>query len=89
MVNLDDPKEFFRVIVDPNLQEFYANEGDLRLGVNSIVTLDALVAYYTKKTAGKAEPVQKAKCAGKTKSFERHLRADRTHIGSSGIQQRL
>jgi len=42
MVNLDDPKEFFRVIVDPNLQEFYANEGDLRLGVNSILTLDAL-----------------------------------------------
>jgi hypothetical protein len=31
MVNLDDPKEFFRVIVDPNLQEFYAKEGDLRL----------------------------------------------------------
>jgi hypothetical protein len=44
MVNLDDPKEFFRVIVGPNLQEFYANEGDLRLGVNSILTLDALVS---------------------------------------------
>jgi hypothetical protein len=43
MVNLDDPKEFFRVIVGPNLHEFYANEGDLRLGVNSILTLDALV----------------------------------------------
>jgi hypothetical protein len=47
MVNLDDPKEFFRVIVDPNLQEFYANEGHLRLGVNSILTLDALVARTT------------------------------------------
>jgi hypothetical protein len=41
MVNLDDPKEFFRVIVD--LQEFYANEGDLRLAVNSLLTIDALV----------------------------------------------
>ena len=42
MVNLDDPKEFFRVIVEPNLWEFYAKEEDLRLGVNSILTLDAL-----------------------------------------------
>jgi len=90
MVNLDDPKEFFRVIVDPNLQEFYANEGDLRLGVNSILTLDALVGVlHQENCRKKAEPVQKAKCAGKTKSFERHLRANRTHIGSSGIQQRL
>jgi hypothetical protein len=35
MVNLDDPKEFFRVIVGPNLQEFYANEGDLRVKSDS------------------------------------------------------
>ena len=46
MVNLDDPKEFFRVIVEPNLWEFYAKEEDLRLGVNSILTLDALALLW-------------------------------------------
>ena len=66
MVNLDDPKEFLRVIVDPNLREFYANEGNLRLGVNSVLTLMRWLAYYTKKTAGKAELVQ----ITKTRSFE-------------------
>jgi hypothetical protein len=54
MVNLDDPKEFFRVIVDPNLQEFYANEGDLRLGVNSILTLDALVGLIHQENCRKS-----------------------------------
>jgi hypothetical protein len=53
MVNLDDPKEFFRVIVDPNLQEFYAKEGDLRLGVNSILTLDALVGVIHQENCRK------------------------------------
>jgi hypothetical protein len=54
MVNLDDPKEFFRVIVDPNLQEFYADEGDLRLGVNSILTLDALVGVLHQENRRKS-----------------------------------
>jgi hypothetical protein len=54
MVNLDDPKEFFRVVVDPNLQEFYANEGDLRLGVNAILTLDALVGVLHQENRRKS-----------------------------------
>ena len=54
MVNLDDPKDFFRVIVDPNLQEFYANEGDLRLGVNSLLTLDALVGVLHQENCRKS-----------------------------------
>jgi hypothetical protein len=54
MVNLDDPKEFFRVIVDPNLREFYADEGDLRLGVNSILTLDALVGVLHQENRRKS-----------------------------------
>jgi hypothetical protein len=54
MVNLDDPKEFFRVIVDPNLQKFYADEGDLRLGVNSILTLDALVGVLHQENRRKS-----------------------------------
>jgi hypothetical protein len=54
MVNLDDPKEFFRVIVDANLQEFYADEGDLRLGVNAILTLDALVGVLHQEICRKS-----------------------------------
>jgi hypothetical protein len=53
MVNLDDLKEFFRVIVGPNLQEFYADEGNLRLAVNSILTLDALVGVLHQENCRK------------------------------------
>ena len=54
MVNLDDPKEFFQIIVDPNLQQFYADEGDLRLGVNSLLTLDALVGVLHQEKCRKS-----------------------------------
>jgi len=54
MVNLDDPKEFFRVIVDPNLQAFYADEGNQRLGINSILTLDALVGVFHQENCRKS-----------------------------------
>jgi hypothetical protein len=54
MINLDEPKEFFQVIVDPNLQAFYANEGDLRLGVNAILTLDALVGVLHQENRRKS-----------------------------------
>jgi hypothetical protein len=54
MVNLDDPKEFVRVIVGPNLEKFYADEGDLRLAVNSILTLDALVGVLHQENCRKS-----------------------------------
>jgi hypothetical protein len=54
MVNLDDPKEFFRVIVGPNLQDFYADEGNQRLGINSILTLDALVGVLHQENRRKS-----------------------------------
>jgi hypothetical protein len=60
MVNLDDPKEFFRVIVEPNLQEFYAKEGDLPLGVNSILTLDALVGVIHQENCRKIMEADRA-----------------------------
>jgi len=73
MVNLDDPKEFFRVIVDPNLQEFYANEGDLRLGVNSLLTLDALVGVLHQENCRKSGAGPKGKVRGQDEEFRETL----------------
>jgi hypothetical protein len=75
MVNLDDPKEFFRVIVDPNLQEFYANEGDLRLGVNSILTLDALVGVLHQENCRKTGAGPKDKVREEDEQFRDTLAA--------------
>jgi hypothetical protein len=75
MVNLDDPKEFFRVIVDPNLQEFYADEGDLRLGVNSILTLDALVGVLHQENCRKNGAGPKDKVRGEDEHFRDALAA--------------
>jgi hypothetical protein len=76
MVNLDDPKEFFRVIVDPNLQEFYADEGDLRVGVNSILTLDALVGVLHQENCRKNEAGPKDKVRGEDEQFRDALAAE-------------
>ena len=73
MVNLDDPKEFFRVIVDPNLQEFYASEGDLRLGVNSLLTLDALVGVLHQENCRKSGAGPKGKVRGQDEEFRETL----------------
>jgi hypothetical protein len=73
MVNLDDPKEFFRVIVDPNLREFYAKEGDLRLGVNSILMLDALVGVLHQENCRKSGAGPKDKVRGKDEDFRNRL----------------
>jgi hypothetical protein len=75
MVNLDDPKEFFRVIVDPNLQEFYADEGDLRLGVNSILTLDELVGVLHQENCRKNGAGPKDKVRGEDEQFRDALAA--------------
>ena len=75
MVNLDDPEEFFRVIVEPNLQEFYAEEGDLRLGVNSILTLDALVGVLHQENCRKNGAGPKDKVRGEDEQFRDALAA--------------
>jgi hypothetical protein len=72
-INLDDPKEFFRVIVDPNLQEFYAKEGDLRLGVNSLLTLDALVGVLHQENCWKSGACPKDKVREKDEQFRETL----------------
>jgi hypothetical protein len=73
MVNLDAPKEFFRVVVDPNLQEFYAKEGHLRLGVNSILTLDALVGVLHQENCRKSGAGPKDKVREEDDQFRETL----------------
>src|SRR5215470_18062378 len=75
MVNLDDPKEFFRVIVGPNLEKFYADEGDLRLAVNSILTLDALVGVLHQENCRKSGAGLKDKAREEDEEFRNALAA--------------
>jgi hypothetical protein len=85
MVNLDDPKEFFRVIVGPNLEKFYADEGDLRLGVNSILTLDALVGVLHQENCRKSGIGP----SGQDEQFRNKLAGGSDAYRIARVQQRL
>jgi hypothetical protein len=57
------PKDFYELVVSPNLKDFHADPGNLRLAVNAILSLDALfgITYWALKDAGHPVPVRKNK----------------------------